>query len=286
MARGSTSDDRAKGNRWTVKNILGSFLPNPVDRTGAEGAFKEARDAAMHITDTRFMSSLDEIASRHPILKEEVTAINQMEDECKLRCERQAISDEEQVQRDLRRGLIRKINELSRSSAHKYTLCIDSIEDTGSSYFGGYSYPTSYYRVSGSRESLDEPSLIFTIDLLSITTQDHHNLQLDSTFIPSPHCRISHTFRLPTSHSITHAQLLEGDKMLLIVADSAGNLLIYLERLSAIENAIERGRNKIFHRNKIGQGLILAFDESKGMLAVCASTKVNIHLESIFGTSR
>ncbi|KAH7907394.1 hypothetical protein BJ138DRAFT_1014577, partial [Hygrophoropsis aurantiaca] len=295
---GGGPDDKTKGNPWmSFKNAVSSLLPSAVDRAGAEGAFKEAFNAAARITDARLISSLDKIASRYPILKEEVTAINQMvqsyfekqltklrekiahaalniqEEECKLRCKRQAISDEEQVQRDLRRGLIRKINELSKSSAHKYTLCIDSIEDTRSSYF-----TTPYYRVSGSRESLDEPSLIFTINLLNITTQDHHNLQLDSTFIPSPHCRVSHNFRLPTGHSITHAQLLEGDKLLLIVVDSAGNLLIYLERLSAIENAIERGRNKIFHRDKIGQGFILAFDESKGMLAVCASTKLQLHI--------
>ncbi|KAH7908406.1 hypothetical protein BJ138DRAFT_1012879 [Hygrophoropsis aurantiaca] len=140
-------------------------------------------------------------------------------------------------------------------------------------------------RVSGSRESLDEPSFIFVINLLNITIQEHHNLQLDPTFIPSPQCRVSYTFRLPTGHSIAHAQLLEDEKLLLVVVDSAGNLLIYLERLSAIDNAIERGQNKIFHRGEIGQSFILAYDESKCMLAVCAPTKLQLHV-FVFGDGR
>ncbi|KAH7918945.1 hypothetical protein BV22DRAFT_1041330 [Leucogyrophana mollusca] len=298
MGRVSVPDDKGKAKSGFFPK-LGSFVFGTGDRTGMENAFKEAQDAAARINESRFVATLDSIASRHPIVKTEVTALKQMvyshfekqllklrkkltptaltiqEDECMARCKRQAVSDEEQEQRDLRRGLIRKINHLSKAAAHTYTLCIDSIEEPGPTHYG---YSPAYYRVSGSRESLDQPSLIFTVHLLNITTQDHHDLQLDPAFIPTPRCGVSHTFRLPIGHSITHAQLLEGERILLVVIDRIGNLLIYLERLAAIDSAIERGRNKTFHRDKIGQDFLLAFDESKGMLAVCASTKLQLHI--------
>ncbi|KAH7910222.1 hypothetical protein BJ138DRAFT_1127056 [Hygrophoropsis aurantiaca] len=300
MSRTTGPEDKTKGTHWVsgFKQVLNSLLPGPVDRAGAEHAFKEARASALLISDSRFVSSLDEVASRLPILREEVAAIKLavhsyfdkqlanlrekiahaalhiQEEECKSQSRRHAACDEEKAQRDLRRELIREINQLSKSSAHKHTLCIDYIEDTGSYSFWGRS--TSSYLVSGSSESLDEPALVFTIHLLNMTTQDCHNLQLDPAFIPSPLCRAAHTFRLPLGHKITHAQLLQGEKLLLVVVDSAGNLLIYLERLSMIDNAIERRRNKVFHQDKIGQEFILAFDESKNMLAVCASAKLHI----------
>jgi hypothetical protein len=73
----------------------------------------------------------------------------------------------------------------------------------------------------------------------------------------------------------SHAQLLEKNKLLLVVDDRTGNFLVFLEELSAIEGAIIRQRHKkLLNRDKIGQDFVLAFDETRRMLAVCASTKV------------
>ena len=41
-----------------------------------------------------------------------------------------------------------------------------------------------------------------------------------------------------------------------------------------MDGAVKRDRRRILHRDKIGHDFLLAFDESKRMLAVCASTKV------------
>ena len=86
--------------------------------------------------------------------------------------------------------------------------------------------------------------------------------------------------------SVRRAQLLQNDKLLLIVIDRAGNLLIFLESFAAMDHAVKRERPKTLHRDKIGHDFLLAFDESKRMLAVCASTKVRItkthHLSSKF----
>ena len=74
------------------------------------------------------------------------------------------------------------------------------------------------------------------------------------------------------------AQLLPAEKILLIVADRTGNLSVYLESLTAIDNAISKQRGKSLNREKIGQDFVLAFDESKRMLSVVSSDKVRISI--------
>jgi hypothetical protein len=59
------------------------------------------------------------------------------------------------------------------------------------------------------------------------------------------------------------------------LVDSQGNVMIFLDRLSHIDNAIQsRSFAKFFHQDKIGQTCLFAFDESKRMLAVYASARV------------
>lgn len=78
-----------------------------------------------------------------------------------------------------------------------------------------------------------------------------------------------------------HAQLLEHARLLLVVLDRTGNLLILSDALAGIDGAIKRERHRILHRDKIGQDFLLAFDESKRTLAVCASQKVGYHEISV-----
>ena len=76
-------------------------------------------------------------------------------------------------------------------------------------------------------------------------------------------------------HNYRHAQLLENDKLLLVVADRDGKLLIFLDTLAGMDGAIKRRKYiKVLHRDKIGQEFILAYEESKSTLVLCASTKV------------
>ena len=81
----------------------------------------------------------------------------------------------------------------------------------------------------------------------------------------------------PPVHSSRRAQLLEGEKLLLVVAD-AGNLKVYLDRLAGMDDAISRGRGKVLNGEKIGQEFLLAYDESKKMLAVVSLGKVRVSL--------
>jgi hypothetical protein len=70
-------------------------------------------------------------------------------------------------------------------------------------------------------------------------------------------------------------KLLENEKLLLVLADRDKHS-IYLERLSAMDAAIQRGRAvKTLNRDKVGDDVLFAYDEAKRMLAVCASAKVS-----------
>jgi hypothetical protein len=69
-------------------------------------------------------------------------------------------------------------------------------------------------------------------------------------------------------------QLLEGEKLLLILVDQV-KVTIYLERLPAMDVAIQRRRPvKVLNREKLEQDVLFAFDETTRALAVCAPTKV------------
>ena len=64
----------------------------------------------------------------------------------------------------------------------------------------------------------------------------------------------------------------------MVITDRTGNLNVYLESLAGMDAAISRGRGKPLNREKIGQEFLLAYDESKKMLAVVSSDKVRVSL--------
>lgn len=75
--------------------------------------------------------------------------------------------------------------------------------------------------------------------------------------------------------TIRYVHLLDGDRILLALVDAQGNVMIFFDDLSHIDAAIRsRSYLKIFHKDKIGETCLLAFDESKRLLAVYASARV------------
>ena len=67
---------------------------------------------------------------------------------------------------------------------------------------------------------------------------------------------------------------MDGEKLLLILVDQV-RVTIYLERLAAMDIAIQRRRAvKVLNREKLEQDVLFAFDETTRALAVCAPTKV------------
>ncbi len=78
-----------------------------------------------------------------------------------------------------------------------------------------------------------------------------------------------------TEALFSYQKLLENEKLLLVVTDWDKHS-IYLERLSAMDAAIQWGRaTKTLNRDKVGEDVLFAYDESKRMLTVCSSAKVS-----------
>ena len=59
-----------------------------------------------------------------------------------------------------------------------------------------------------------------------------------------------------------------------MLIDCSGNLYLHLDHLNSIENSIGRQHGKMFHRDKIGEEFLLAFDESQAMLVLVSCEKV------------
>ena len=73
-----------------------------------------------------------------------------------------------------------------------------------------------------------------------------------------------------------HIQVLDNEKCLLVVEDAGQNVYIYLQSFLNLSGAMEKRFHKRLHRDKLGDDFILAFDEQKRMLVVCAVTKVGV----------
>ena len=137
------------------------------------------------------------------------------------------------------------------------------------------------------------PQIEYWVHLMDLTSDDRHNTQLDPKYVPTPiiNTRHSSPFRLSTSMEpayepsslsrfsvllsfLSFSQLLENEKLLLVLVNR-DKFLVYLERLPELPGAIRRGKPiKTLDRDKLGQGVLFAYDETKRTLAVCASTKV------------
>ncbi|KAH9047121.1 hypothetical protein EDB84DRAFT_1462824 [Lactarius hengduanensis] len=136
------------------------------------------------------------------------------------------------------------------------------------------------YVVTGRQEVLQEPRLEYWVYPMDLTSDDKHNMQLDPKYIPQPtvNNRLSSAFHLPIGVNVAFCQVLENEKLLLILVDQV-RVAIYLERLPGMDMAIERHRPvKVLNREKLEQDILFAFDETKRTLAVCAPTKLHFHM--------
>ncbi|KAG0701346.1 hypothetical protein DFH29DRAFT_990130 [Suillus ampliporus] len=193
--------------------------------------------------------------------------------QCLHQVQREAASRTEEQLTELRRRFIHKINDLSQTGHYVHTFVIDSVKETRNRY-------QLQLHISGRREHIQDPMLEFSIHLMQLTEYDQHSLKMDPSVIPSPKFtgRQTHSFKLPLGHMVARAQLLSGEKILLVTTDRSGNLMVFLERLTAIEGALTQSRGKKLNRDKIGE-FILAFDESKRVLSVVTTReKLSLHI--------
>jgi hypothetical protein len=151
---------------------------------------------------------------------------------------------------------------------------------------------TDFYFISGRKETWENQEIEYTVHVLRLVADQEHNLPHDLVYDPTLVLdeQVSHFYvssenvvrcvkinlciAFLTSYT-RYAHLLEGDRILLGLVDSQGNVMIFLDRLSRIDDAMRsRSYSKFFHRDKIGQTCLLTFDESTRVLAVYASARV------------
>ena len=152
----------------------------------------------------------------------------------------------------------------------------------------------SEYIVKGRQETLQRPFIRFWVHPLNLTADDKHSMQLNSKHIPSPtvNGRLSSTFLLPVGVDIAYGvyrcwlsrhsdipplsfcQILENEKLLLVIINQ-DNVFIHLDRFPAMERAVRGKPIKHLNREKLGEDVLFAFDETKRVLVVCASVKVH-----------
>ena len=127
------------------------------------------------------------------------------------------------------------------------------------------------------------PTITYALHPLRLHTDDRHALQQDRTHIPALR-ESSHlpTFVLPAQHRIRHIQLLANERCLLIIDNSQGNFLIYLQNVKSLDggnlNAVQC--MKPLHHDKLGSDVIFAFDETTRLLSLCSVHTVRCSIET------
>ncbi|KAF8549818.1 hypothetical protein OG21DRAFT_542691 [Imleria badia] len=274
--------------------------PTSAETKSAEKMLRDGGNEPSLINDPAFIADLESLSSTIPLLQDAIkvakdqaqkylgnvvdrlcrTLLNSARriqlDDIQVQLKHEADRRSEHDSREVGRSLIQKMNSLSESCDSSYTLRLKSVLPC-KSYSHHHNRPQSF-EISGQRETLKEASLLLTIHLMHLTAQDQHELQLDSTKVPSPRFKESYSFQLPLGFSVSHSQLLEGDRLFLVLIDRNSNLHLHLDHLNNIENSVGRERGKLLNRDKIGDEFLLAFDESQAMLALISSEKLQLHV--------
>ncbi|KIJ06969.1 hypothetical protein PAXINDRAFT_103161 [Paxillus involutus ATCC 200175] len=202
-------------------------------------------------------------------------ALGLQERKCTAQVNMEAESRKKEELSDLRRAFIRALNALSqKSQSFQCLLIIDSVEDAPKRSH----HSPQEFNLRGTTKRRKDQLQRYTIHMMGLERHDRHELQLNPSFIPTPRFHQTHMFHLSPDLLISRAQLLEGENILLAVTDRQGDLYVYYERLTTIDAALSRGTGKQMHRAKIGQNFLLAFDESKRMLCVVATSLLQLHI--------
>ncbi|EIW81353.1 hypothetical protein CONPUDRAFT_55755 [Coniophora puteana RWD-64-598 SS2] len=287
MSKGLRPGDSSHGYMTRLRSGLKSLLPHESNRTG-EKAYKDALDISQRTSISQFISRANDIASQWPVLERAVNgsmavvydhfaknlgrlsnqyaheALRIQEEDTTQQLDRERSSRADQTQRDLCFDFARKLNEHFSNVSSRRELHVSSVRKTG--YWAPYSPTLS---VKGRLITKEDDQVVYQAHLMQLTIEDCHELQLDSSFVPSPRFGVAYTFSLPTGSEIIYSQLLEDDQLLLLTSDRRGNILVYRESLDALEGAIAHERYKTkLSRDKVGDDILIAFNEGKHMLAV------------------
>ncbi|KAH8977863.1 hypothetical protein EDB86DRAFT_2816692 [Lactarius hatsudake] len=263
-----------------------SWLPSLFRSSrGKEGLWESAIRRAFSVSDSQFLSELKTIPVDHYLheaatdvegtaytllIKQVDTLVSGVNRQILLTQKKEC---DKQVQREADTEEAGEVQMLWSKFVHQVK---DVSVQRSTSYVSYYAY-----HISGRQESLKEDETEYRIHLLRLRADDSQKVQLDPSHVPTPilEGRLTHSFRVSSSTVVKYVHLLEGGRILLGLVDPHGNIVIYVESLSRIDAAIQgRSFARLFHRDKIGETCLFTLDESKRMLAVYSSARMQLHI--------
>ncbi|RPD81278.1 hypothetical protein L226DRAFT_549908 [Lentinus tigrinus ALCF2SS1-7] len=136
----------------------------------------------------------------------------------------------------------------------------------------GYGSSNQSYRIAVMSQTYTEPTLLYSLFPLELVQDDRHRMQEDPSHIPHPciHPNSSSKFTLPADTTLLYFHLLPGSRCFLITRDRAGDGCIYVSSTATLQDAVSRRPTKELKRDKIGENILLSYDESKRILAICS----------------
>ncbi|KAF8261846.1 hypothetical protein EI94DRAFT_1705222 [Lactarius quietus] len=293
----SVLENFAKDEKGILSRMRGFFRSS----TGEEGMWLGASKRAESISDSQFLLDLRNISvdndlheaiidveeTAYSMLKKKVDTLvtgigrqiilSTQKKECEKQIQREMEIEENKELKILWSNFVRQVKDVSTQHSTSRTIAhLDHFEVKKAKY----SRDTTY-NISGRREILQGDEIEYRIHLLHLRADESHKVQLDPSYVPTPTLekRLTHSFRVSSSTVVKYAHLLEGDRILLGLVDPRGKILIYVESLSRIDAAIQRRSFAMqLHRDKIGETCLFALDESKRMLAVYSSARMQLHI--------
>ncbi|OCH90958.1 hypothetical protein OBBRIDRAFT_792770 [Obba rivulosa] len=255
----------------------------------------DAQTAAASMSNDVFLSSLDGLVTRHPLLEDRVQGVSakfqehlehklnkQVEDvvkkvrrvqerACMRQIDLEADAEKERAADGIRARLKTEVKDALLRPDAPHTVYLESVQSKKVGWF------QETFTVKGEHRNLVHPMLRYAIYPLAFTEDDKQRMQLNDKYVPTPriHARSRSIFDLPLDHNVLHIQLLQNHKCLLILDDSTGNVKVFLESLTTIDGALKRSNacKKVLKRDKIGAHFLLAFDETKRMLVVLSTSE-------------
>ncbi|KAH9017733.1 hypothetical protein EDB84DRAFT_1422808 [Lactarius hengduanensis] len=230
-------------------------------------------DAAVDVEDTAYALFTERIEALVSRIDQEILA---QKLECHEQSQREVDIEEARAVHILWSKFLQQVKDLSiQHTTPRTTVYLDHFEVRKSTF------SQDTYHISGRQEYLRDDETEYRIYLLQLRADEKHKVQLDPSYVPTPviEDRLTHSFHVSPSIFVKYAHLLEGGRILLGLVDPQGNIVIYIESLSRIDAAIQkRSFAMLFHKDKIGETCLLALDESKHMLAVYSSARVQLHI--------
>ncbi|CAK5283767.1 unnamed protein product [Mycena citricolor] len=301
LVKTKRQDDAKPKGFWTKITawFTESDSTNPEDRIR-----KQLKESLASTPDAAFLQSLNDVLGEIPALEDMISraieaAVEGLNESIgkalKRTMARAQFVQEAALKAQIQRDQAVKLEAERRSSRMLFlkeydqevadspsVMLIGKIESQTSTY---PSHTPSLYRLYAVQKTVSKPTVECNVHSVQLTTEDRHSMQLDPTFVPTPRFQPSRTqtFSLGLVHRIVLAQLIQvrdSDKLLFVIED-AEHLCVFLDSPSNIGQAISRGRagaKKLLHRDKIGKDVLLAYNEQKRMLMICAASQLKLHL--------